>query len=178
MNLINDQFRDSIPLPKDSSAKEVYTYFGLASYWGQLLEKGYLQLSVSLGILDKESPTQEYYDKLWAKFEKFTLGKLLKSASNIIVLPDDLERLSLESLDKRNYLIHHFFWDHTEDMISNIGRKLMIDELINLTMLFKQTDNLVNNLVLDLLKKQGVKEQDIVEIVDDMVSNALKRDLE
>ena len=177
MDSINDQYYDPIPSPVDDSTKEVFTYFGLASYWGQLLEKGYLQLSVSLSILREESPSREDHDRLRTKFEKYTLGKLLVSAKKITTLPDELEQFSLESLDKRNYLIHHFYWKHAEDILSNKGRKLMIDELINLTNLFRQTDHLVNDLIMILLKQQGISEQDVLELRDEMVYNAHERDL-
>jgi len=177
MESIFEQYNAPIPPPMDDSAKEVFTYYGLASYWAQLLEKGYVQLSVSLGILEIELPSTEHHDRLRTKFEKFTLGTLLDSANEMITLPNELKQLSLESLDKRNYLIHHYFWRHSEDLLSKKGRKLMIDELIILTKLFRQTDKILNVLLMNLLNKQGITEKDVLEIVDDMINKADARDV-
>lgn len=177
MDSIYDQYNDPIPTPEGDSAKEVFTYFGLASYWVQILEKGYLQLTVTLGILEVESLSKEFYDSLWTKHEKLSLGRLLNSANKKITISDELKQLSLESLDKRNYLIHNFFWRHSQDFLSKKGRKLMINELISLIKLYRQTDKKLSVLLMKLMNKQGITGKDVLNQLSDMINKADARDL-
>ena len=118
MGIIFDKYQDDLPEPVTDDAKEVFSFFGLASLWAQNLEQSFKQLAVGLSLSNTKTITKSELDKLWSKFEKKTLGHLFKLVRKTTTLPKLTERISYDSLDKRNYLTHNFFWFHAENILS------------------------------------------------------------
>ncbi len=97
-----------IPEPEGSDAKEVFTFYGLAAYCGQVLEKGLVNLMVALHA-DGVAFTRSQFDRVFDSFDQKTFGQLLKNARTRISIPEAIEQLLIEALMKRNRLAYDFF---------------------------------------------------------------------
>ena len=163
MGVILDKYQDDLPEPENDDSKEVFSFFGLASYWAQNLERSYQQLAVGLSLSKTESITKIELDRLWLEFEKKTLGQLFILVKKTTSLPKPTEKISYDAQDRRNYLTHHFFWHHSKNISSPKGRKIMLKELTEMTNLFRNADKAITKLFLNILREYGVTENDVQE---------------
>jgi hypothetical protein len=107
---------------------ELYAEFGLATEKAQVLEVdcGNIALSHMVLFFGKGNITDEHrrlYRNILDDCDRSTLGKLLRQVKSIGKFDDSILTAVDEALERRNYLMHHFFRTH------NFGRKLMIEEL-------------------------------------------------
>ena len=158
--------RPEIPEPDYNDPKEVYAFFGLAAYCAQLLEQGILNLLVGLRILGKKTPTWADVRRLYDEADRNTLGQLLGTVRELTPFDPQLEAELGTALKKRNYLIHHFFVEHSKNLLSETGKRKMIDELRGIIALFKKVDPQVDNLWLSIWRKYGFTEERIEREVE------------
>jgi hypothetical protein len=59
--------------------------------------------------------TPDEYDDFQQKLSKRTLGQLIRELKKKITVEHNAEILLQDALDKRNYLTHHFFKEHSYD---------------------------------------------------------------
>jgi hypothetical protein len=161
MTKLTTRARPRIPEPVDDDPKEIYAFFGLAAYSAQLLEQGLLNLLVGVRILGKQVPTWGDVRGLYEEADQKSLGQLLKTVGEATPFDPALVVRLDEALKKRNYLIHHFFVDHSEDLLSTVGRRRMIDELREIIALFKAVDPQVDDLWLAIWSRYGFSEDRI-----------------
>lgn len=153
--------RPSIPDPDYDDPKELYAFYGLSAYSAQLLEQGIINLLVGLKILDIQTPTHGDVINLFDGSNTKTMGNLLNTVRRITPFSDDLDEKIKEALKKRNYLIHHFFVEHDQDLLTDDGRRKMINELIDIIALLKEVDQQVDDLWLGIWSKYGWTEDRI-----------------
>jgi hypothetical protein len=156
-----DRARPEILEPDYEDPKEVYAFFGLAAYWAQLLEQGIANLLVGLRIQGKKVPTWVDVRNLYEKADRNTLGHLLRAVGELAPLDPALEDRLHQALKKRNYLMHHFFVEHAESLLSAEGKRRMIDELRDVIIFFKVIDPQVDELWLAIWRKYGFTEERI-----------------
>jgi len=120
-----------------------------------------LNLLVGLRILGKLMPTWDDIRRLYEKADRKTLGQILSTLGKLTPFDPILEDQLDEALNKRNYLIHHFFVEHSESLLSAVGRRKMIDELTEIIALFKVVDPQVDDLWLAIWSKYGFSEERI-----------------
>ena len=116
--------------------REVYTWFGLAMFHAQGLER---QLAIVLTTKYVPDPTRvsiTAFDNILERLFSRTLGQLLKEVGTLTKLSEDEEERLQKALGKRNWLAHHYFWEWSVDFLSGPGRTSMIKELQELTDLF------------------------------------------
>ena len=80
----------------DEHVREVYAYFGLAVYCGQVLEHGIVNAMVILRLPNRERFTKGDIDAFMDQQFENTLGKLIKNLRAETALPMDLEDLLKE----------------------------------------------------------------------------------
>ena len=114
--------------PVDDQEREVYARYGSAMYYGQALEAEIKGALVLANLRDSRIKTQDEFDDVWTKNFKATMGRLLDRFEPYIVGDNELKEELQLALKVRNQLAHHFFWDHTEDILTTAGRQRMIDE--------------------------------------------------
>lgn len=153
--------RPSIPVPDYNDPKELYAFYGLSVYCAQLLEQGIINLLVGLKIIEKQAPTYGDVTNLFEDSNDKTMGNLLKTVREISPFSSELDNKLKEALQKRNYLIHDFFDEHTDDLLTDDGKRKMIDELVNIIKLFKEVDPQVDDLWLGIWNKYGWTEEQI-----------------
>lgn len=135
-----------LPEPDFDDPKELYAFFGLASYEAQLLEMSFINLAVALKFSDGVSMYRDIAMAAFGDMEEKTFGQLLKAvAPKVPGLAHAIE-LFRDALRKRNYLVHDFFREHSADLLTDQGRRQMILELRDLAGRFQEADVVVDRL--------------------------------
>ncbi len=147
-----------VPTPNYDDPKEVWAFYGLAAYSANLIEQSLINLGVVLQLPSVNVLTRDTFEKIFYEFDKKTLGQLLEAARKTTIIPENLDELLQKVLDKRNYLVHSFFHYHSEDAISQSGRRSMVDELAELIDLFRTVDPKLEEIYLPLWENHGVDE--------------------
>lgn len=118
----------------------MYARYGSAMYYAQALEASLKGALVVANLSESSISTQDDFDKSWTTNFTATMGKLLERFKPYLAGDDELgEDLQL-ALRLRNQLAHHFFWDHTTDILTIARRQRMIDECAAAVDFLKQLD--------------------------------------
>lgn len=166
----------SVPEREGSEAKEVFAFFGLAMYHGQVFEQELIIFAVMLHLSSRTQITRADVDKLFETFEARTVGQLLREARSLTVIPSDLEPRLAQALRVRNDLAYSFFARHSEDFMSDTGRVEMIDELRAATALFEEVDAAVTAIREPLSQKLGISAELAQRELEKMLARARARD--
>ncbi|HED54470.1 MAG TPA: hypothetical protein ENJ00_09775 [Phycisphaerales bacterium] len=153
---------NSIPEIDYDDPKELWAFFGLASYYAQVLEQGLVNLVVAIRVMDSNAMKAGTIEDLFNKESWNTFGQLLKNAKRLVDISDELSVELEEALGKRNYLAHRFFVGHDVDIRSEHGRRGMIEELRSILILLKSVD-----IKLDLLWQTAFEKLGITQAVRD-----------
>lgn len=113
---------------------ELYAEFGIASEKAQLLEVeagnvalSFLALFVNTDQISAEQT--EMFRSIVDDVNRKTFGTLLKHLKAIVTFDQSILRIIEDALERRNYLIHHFFRTHNFAIFDAAGRKAMVEEL-------------------------------------------------
>jgi recombinational DNA repair ATPase RecF len=158
----------------DEHVKDVYAQFGLAVYLAQVLEHGLASALVSAELIPrrafkpvpKEQWETEFSAFLDLQFQQ-TLGRLIRSLKKATTVPDDLEILLTEALERRNFLTHHFFRKRAEVFMSHEGRQQMIAELQGAQELFEYADERLCAVERTLREKCGLSDKKLKPYIDE-----------
>jgi hypothetical protein len=161
MTKFTTRARPQIPEPDYDDPREIYAWYGLAAYSAQLLEQGLTNLFVGLRILGKQVPTWGDVRSLYEDADRKSLGQLLRAVRELVPFDPALEGQLDEALKKRNYLIHRFFIEHSENLLSAVGRERIIDEFRTIIAQFKAVDHQVDDLWLAIWRRYGFSEERI-----------------
>lgn len=122
----------NIPIPNYEDPKEIYAFFGLTFYKANVLEHGVLNLAVALQGKKVQGITVGDVNDLYESFDKKTFGHVISIAKKHFNFSDAFADELNIALNQRNYLAHRFFIDHDIDMLTDSGRRNMIDELVDI----------------------------------------------
>lgn len=165
-----------IPEPENCSPKEVYAFFGLASYQAQVLEKGITIMVVALKCKDLQI-TRNEFDAIYSEHNKKTLGHLLARARKAILIPENMDFLLEDALLKRNWLMHHYFAERAIQFTREEGRCQMISELQSLIQIFMQSDQAIEKIFSPILREFGVTEERIAQIIQELLKEKSYEDV-
>ncbi len=159
---------DRPEIPSEPTVAEVYEWFGATSYSAQVLEQGIL---MTLVVLDSKGniTTPEQWDAFYERYDRKTLGQMLRKLSTKHDFPDGFEELLDSALKERNRLAHHFFADHSEDFIFPEGRFKMIKDLESMMDLFFRADAAVETLFKFQRHQLGMTEEVVEKLMDKML---------
>lgn len=147
------------PAPDYDDPKELYAFFGLAFYKANVLEHGVLNLAVALLAQGNLGITVGEIDRLYESFDDKTFGHIIKVAKQRYAFPDafvtDLEL----ALKYRNRLAHHFFREHDIDHMSSVGRKKMIDELVEIWTHLAKVDQVMDGYWMAAWESHGITKE-------------------
>ncbi len=169
--MTSDSHRE-IPEPDDYGPKEVFAFFGLASYSAQVLEKGLIIMVIAFRCKGLRITRREF-DVLYAEYNKKTLGQLLIRARKSISIPDNVDSLLDEALLKRNWLMHHYFADRAVQFTTEIGRRQMLSELQSLIRIFIEADLATESIYTPILEEFGVTGESVEKLIEEMVKEYL-----
>jgi hypothetical protein len=164
-----------LPGPETADEKEVYAFYGLASYEAQAVEGGLIQLALLLRLRNVPEANQAAYDREYEAIARLTFGHILKRLTTDQTLGHDLRALLERALQIRNHLTHHFFWDHREDWFTQEGRLLMIEKLREAIRLFSDVDEMVVGTVDEMLQRLGVGPETISQMFEKLLHEARRK---
>ena len=121
----------------ESNHKDVYAYFGLASYLAQCFEMDLGNILLIHHRLTHSTVTLDDLLNLEKTLIRKTLGPVLSAVRKVVSFDPAAETLLETALLKRNYLTHHYFREHAVDMLSHDGRAKMISELQDICDVFR-----------------------------------------
>lgn len=145
-----------VPDPEYDDEKELWAFFGLAFYRMNLLEQGVINLAVALSARNIEGVTVKDVDRLYDDYDQNTFGKIFRAANSLMDLPEGIEADLQKALRYRNYLAHSFFLSHDADLITENGRKKMIDELAEIMEFLGSLDKAVDDLWMNAWEVLGI----------------------
>ncbi len=119
--------------------KEVFAQFGLAYYHSEALHRGLCNLYATMTFERGEDITRPRFEEKIAHAFSLTLGQMIEETKKL--LPSQLHQRLEISLEKRNFLAHHFWYDRIHLMFSEQGLHDMIQELRELREMFSNLDN-------------------------------------
>ena len=99
----------------------------------------------------------------------YTLGKLLRELKKYASVPDELEQILEEALEKRNWLAHDYFKEREEEFMSSAGCNLMISELEGAQQLFVDATHTLNISVKPIRERFG--------LTDEVIDRELQRQM-
>jgi hypothetical protein len=107
--------------------REVYASFGLAFYFAQILEQTVAMLLATLFGPGEDWLKEHGIGDLLDQNFRTTFGRLAKQLEGR-VSPDLIKAIG-KTVEDRNKLAHHYFWDHAVEFTKTDGRTAMIAEL-------------------------------------------------
>lgn len=149
--------------------KEVYAHYGLAIYYAQCLERALCILLVAENAPNLRKISRADYEKMLESLFRQPFGSLIKRLSKIIDIPSDFEKNLREVLKKRNWLVHHYFWDRAEHFMTKKGREFMLNELQVASKVFDNFDNEISHMTDAWAKKHGITEERIKKHMLEMI---------
>ena len=148
-----------IPELELGDEKEVFAFYGLASFNAQCAEKSLVNFAMVYKLLDESALSQEQWLELYDGFNSQTFGRLLRQVKQRIELPNELIEHLGKSLKKRNWLAHDFFYDYAVHFSDEVGRKEMINELQSMILLFQVADIAIEKLSTKVWAEFGITEE-------------------
>ncbi|MGR5150111.1 hypothetical protein ACQKP8_26645 [Photobacterium alginatilyticum] len=148
-----------IPELESGDEREVFAFYGLASFNAQCAEKALVNFAMGYKLLDESALSQEQWLELYDGFNSKTYGRLLGHVKKRVDLPSELVEHLSKSLQKRNWLAHDFFFDYAVHLADEDGRKEMIKELQSLILLFQIADKAVEKLSFKVWAEFGITEE-------------------
>ena len=164
-----------LPEPETADEKEVYAFYGLASYGAQVVERGIVQLALLLRLQSVPEANQAVYDREYEALARLTFGQILKGLTTDPSLGDDLRSLLQRVLQIRNHLTHNFFWDHAEEWYTQEGRLLMIEKLREAIRLFSDLNETVGHVVDEMGEKLGIGRDTISRVFQHLLDEAQRK---
>ena len=147
--------------------------YGATAYCAHMFENELQNILLLAHILKKSSLTRIGLKQIGLKIKKAQIGRLLDEIKKQYSISIELEKSLNEFREKRNYLIHYFFFENAFKMLDNEGRKTMIIELKNLCLEFKKADEMVEILARQMRKDLGWSENKFKEFLKKRYEMAL-----
>lgn len=156
--------------PEEEQIKEAFTWFGAAIFHSNCIERQLAILLSMLDYLESESDKKRDFEDIRGLYFRKTLGQMVKRLSEKTIIPDDLKTKLQEALEKRNWLVHYFFWEHAVPFCSTNGRKRMIVELQILVDVFINLDKQLETISRNIQREYGISDK----IIEKEVAELLK----
>ena len=135
-----------IPDIESGDEKEVFAFYGLASFNAQCAEKALVNFAMGYKLLDESALTEEQWLELYDGLNSKTFGRLLCQIKRRVDLSETLLTHLDDTLQKRNWLAHDFFYDYAIHMSDYDGRVEMITQLQSLIIKFQIVDREIEKL--------------------------------
>lgn len=148
---------------ESAQIREVSARFGLAMYQVQCFER---QLAIILATKYGPGPTKitrKEFDAIQERLFRRTLGQLVKEIGKLVDVNEDEKEQLKVALKKRNWLVHHYFWDRAVEFQSESGRASMVSELQEAAEYYQALDEIFTNRTKEWGETVGVTQQSMDE---------------
>lgn len=156
---------------ESSQIKEVYAQFGLVMYQVQCFERTLAILLVTAYAPDLQEITRSQYEELLGRYFQRTLGNLINQLREFITVSRYLEITLSRALQKRNWLVHHYFWERAITFLREDGRESVIKELRKIGEFFEDMDLRLTTIVKEWGRKQGITEETTQRRIQRLIDN-------
>jgi len=157
---------DQEDLPnEDARVREVYARYGLAMYYAQGMEVtlANLLMVASLGV---ETKTVEDLDDLEQVLTTSTAGRLLKRLWQSGLVTAQEETQCERAVNRRNFLAHHFFYEHARDFLTDGGKRTMLYEVDQARYRFMEIGRTLTRTLFALGARYGLTAEAVNEYVE------------
>ena len=154
--------------PDYADPKEPYAFFGLAVYFAQCFEQSAIVLLLVLRASGVKGLKGNTYDEVLSALDRETMGGLIRCLKAVVDVGSTLEERMSELLQKRNYLAHHFFERNSLRLLSESGRRAILDELRQIAQAFRDGDRILVGFYEPLFAKFGIEHEEIERELDRM----------
>lgn len=154
-----------IPEPDYDDPKETYAFFGLAAYNVQCFEQSVILLIAALKANNTSQVKEASFDEIFELLDKMTLGKLKERLSKINGINNNVVDIIKKLLPRRNYLMHHFWVAHSENSMTEMGRRKMLEELQEIIHQFHDADRVLVDTYMPLWKQLGLREGEVRDYI-------------
>ncbi|MBI2190522.1 MAG: hypothetical protein HYU36_00890 [Planctomycetes bacterium] len=151
----------------EQQRKEVFAWFGAASYYAQCVE---VELWIARLVLvreDKPWPEEAEWQSLESK--PFTMGRLLRLVEEEIGLESAEREILQACLEKRNWLSHGYWGQRSHLLASSEGCRQAMDELADLCQVFRRGDEVARKVSERIRARVGISEDLVQELQDEYV---------
>ncbi len=149
---------------KDNT-KELFAYFGRAVYLAQVVEKGIMSIIIlsrhEVGI------TKFRHDELLSKLSSLTFGQIKRKLYELNIFNPEELKLIDEFHDKRDFLIHSFWWERAVELYDKMHHNKLFLELEELAEFFEEVDSKIS---LKHNESEFAKGIDLNDSIKDLVS--------
>ena len=126
---------------KDST-KELFAYFGRAVYLAQVVEKG--MMNIILLSRHETGITKFRHDELLSELSSLTLGQIKRKLNELNIFNKEELKLINEFHDKRDFLIHSFWWERAVELYDKMHHNKLFIELEELAEFFEEVDSIIS----------------------------------
>ncbi|MBY8884999.1 hypothetical protein K7472_09095 [Streptomyces sp. PTM05] len=137
--------------------KTAYALFGLAVYRANCLEHSLVNILAAAKLITAREQGEQLIRDPWTQGFKNMMGKLIKRAEVHTGAHPEVVADLARSLERRNFLVHHFWRERIQDMATEAGRVRMCADLKADCRLLTQADEqLSEKIVTPILERLGV----------------------
>jgi len=163
---------------EDGKFRLIYTYFGLAIYFSQILEETFSQMLWSDRIFREKVKSSKELNEIIEVIEnsKKTMGNFI----NEIKQSYSLEKKLIEDLEnilkKRNYLVHKYFKNEIQKGYSDLGQREMLEYLGNFIDEAENIDNKLKKYYEVYKLKLGLTQEKLDNLANEMIRKEIERE--
>lgn len=158
--------------------KDVFAWFGGAAYGAQCFEVELQSLLLLTYRLDHLAAPIAELDEVDLRLSSKNLGRLIRELEKRFVVHPEFSALLGTYREKRNYLMHRFFFENATKLLTSSGCNAMIEELKELTQLFREADEIAKRISKRLQAVAGWSEEQIETLVRAELKKASTEDQE
>jgi hypothetical protein len=145
---------------QQQQSRELFSYFGLAVYYGQALEQQLVNMIMMMKLADGEIPSDADFEELYQRKLGNSLGQLVNEIRHHFAF-DEQETTELLSIWKdRNHIVHDYFKERIQETFHEEGRKTMIVELKQFTERARRLENRLQSYTQALYEQIGASDSE------------------
>ncbi len=154
--------------------REIYALFGLAMYNVQCFERTLSMLKVTVYNSKINTLNKSQFDSSLESVFKKTLGQLISELRKTVEFPEEFDSILSDSLKKRNWLAHNYFWERSVKFLSKDGQEEMIEELRKMSEYFENIDHTLDTVLRKWMSAKGISEDSIKQNFDKLFSGEIE----
>ena len=158
--------------------KELFAWFGGAAYHAQCFEVELHTLLIFIHRLKNPTMTPDGVEHIDTRLSKKNLGFLIQELKRTGEMHPDFEALLDEYREKRNYLMHRFFFENSYKLLSKEGCEAMVEELQAIADSLREADEIAKLMSKNVREHLGLNEQWVEEYVRKAILNETGYDID
>ncbi len=164
-------------MDEEEHHKEVYACFGRAVYHAQVLETGLINALVTIDFIPSNvshfKAKTDWSDKLDAFFDQhtaLTMGNLIRALRKVASIPDDLEAALKIALEKRKFLVHHYFREKVLLFTTERGRDQMIEDFNQYVDVFISADRWLDSIIEPINARYDITPEKVDAMFNELIT--------